>query len=90
MLVVEAEVGRPMGDQRVKLREAVVIEQQCQAFAGGQLAAPVLLLDAVLASAELRLLTQLPEVRKLVSRRHGASSAQVVGPAGIEPATRRL
>ena len=79
-----------MRDEGIQLHERILVEQQLDPFTRGELVAFVLLRDPLLAAAEPRFLAQPLEVRELVSRRHGASSALVVGPAGIEPATRRL
>ena len=51
-LAVETEVGRAMSHERVELDERIRVEQQLQALARRQLAAFVLLLDALLAAAE--------------------------------------
>ena len=75
-----------MRDERVELDERARVEQQLESFARGQLAARVLLLDALLATAELRLGAHRHQpLEPLLVRRHGISSRRcstaVVSPA---------
>src|SRR4029079_5438218 len=79
-LLVEAEVGGPMRDERIQLDERSLIEEEVDPFARGQLVAIVLLADAILTAAESRLLAEPSEVRKLVGRRHGGVLRAGVGP----------
>ena len=58
-LPVGAELGRAMDDQRFQLGEAALVEEDVEAFAGGQLSPRVLRLDALAAAAEKRLFLEL-------------------------------
>ena len=46
-LLLQPEIGGPVGDEAVELHEAALIEQQIEPFARGELALLVLLRDAV-------------------------------------------
>ena len=54
LVLLHAELGRAVLDEHVEFLERSLVEQQLDALAGGQLAAGVLRLDALLAAAELR------------------------------------
>jgi hypothetical protein len=54
LLVLHAEVGAAVGDEPVDLDEAPRVEEQVDALARRELAALVLLLDALGAAAEER------------------------------------
>ena len=54
-LLVETEVGRTMGHERIELHERARIEQQVQSLTRRQLAARMLLVDPLLTAAESRL-----------------------------------
>ena len=72
VLPVEAELGRPMGDERVELDERARVEQQVEPFAGRELAPGVLALDPDRSPAEEGLLAHLPEsLDACLIRRHG-------------------
>ena len=55
LLLLHAEVGAAMLDEGVELLEGVLVHQQLDALAGGQLAALVLRVDARLPAAEARI-----------------------------------
>ena len=61
-LLVDAEVGGAVQDQRVELLEGARVDEQVDALAGGELAAVVLRLDAPLAAAEGCLLLAVAQV----------------------------
>ena len=91
-LLVDAEVGGPMRHERIQLHEAAFVEQQLDALARRQLAAFVLLLDALLAAAELRLFAQLCQCASLsavdkgvLRERWWAQQGSNLRPAGYEP-----
>ena len=63
MLLVEAELGRAVDDERVDLLEGAGVEQDVDALAGGELAALVLRFDALQAAAEAGLILHLEELR---------------------------
>ena len=50
--LVHAEIGRAVLDEHVELLEGVLVHQELDALARGQLAAPVLRIDARLPAAE--------------------------------------
>ena len=50
--LLHAEIGRAVLDEHVELLEGAPVEQKLDALAGGELAAAVLRLDALLAAAE--------------------------------------
>ncbi len=54
-VLLHAEFGGAVFDEHVELLERALVEQEFDALAGGQLAALVLRLDALLPAAELRL-----------------------------------
>ena len=54
-LLLHAEVGAPVRDELVELVEGSGVREQIEAFARGELSALVLLLDALVAAAALRL-----------------------------------
>ena len=64
-LAVQAEIGCAMSHERVELDERIRVEQQLQPLARRQLAALVLLVDALLAAAEQTLGAHLIEPREL-------------------------
>ena len=53
--LVHAEIGRAVLDEHVELLERVLVHQEFDALARGQLAAPVLRIDALLPAAEPRI-----------------------------------
>ena len=53
LVLLHAEFGRAVLDEHVELLERALVEQKLDALAGGQFAAGVLRLDALLAAAEL-------------------------------------
>src|SRR5690606_37319222 len=61
-VLVEAELGAAVADERAELLEGVRVEEEVEALAGGELAFLVLLRDAGLAAAELRFRASPPEV----------------------------
>src|SRR5581483_11821701 len=61
VLLVEAELGRAVDHELVHLLERAGVEQDVEAFAGGELAALVLRFDAPGAAAQARLLLHLQE-----------------------------
>ena len=54
LVLLHAEIGRAVLDEHVELLEGILVEEDLDALAGGQLAALVLRLDALLAAAEPR------------------------------------
>jgi hypothetical protein len=64
----EAELADVVGGQRAELLERALVEQQRQPLARGELAARVLLLDALLAAAEHRPRAQLAQRLQLSAR----------------------
>ena len=64
-LSLEAEVRCAMSDERVELDERIGVEQQLESFACGELAALVLLVDALLATAKEALGAHLLETREI-------------------------
>ena len=64
LVVAQAEVGRPVGDQLVDLDEAAGVAHQVDALARGQLAGLVLARDALRAARARRLLLQRFELRQ--------------------------
>ena len=71
-LLGKPEVSRPMRHEGIQLDERPGVEQQIEAFASGQLAGSMLLLDALGSAAELRLGAHLVEpIQPFFIRRHG-------------------
>ena len=69
-LLVQSKVGGPMRDEGIELNERVLVEEQLEPFACRQLVPLVLLRYPLSAAAQLRLVTELSEVRELIGRRH--------------------
>ena len=61
-VLVEAELGAAVADERAELLEGVGVEEEVEALAGGELAFLVLLRDAGFAAAKLSLGAPPPEV----------------------------
>ena len=70
LLLLEAEVGRPVRDEPVELDEAAFVEQEVEPLARGELALGVLRLDARGAAALLRLGAAALEEVELVAHGH--------------------
>jgi hypothetical protein len=68
MFVGQPKVGGAMRHQGIELGERSLVEEQLEALARGQLAAPVLLLDALLSAPESCLGPQPLQARNLVGR----------------------
>ena len=62
LLLLHAEVDRAVLDEHVELLERILVHEQFDALAGGELAALVLRLDARLAAAEPRRLAAVFEL----------------------------
>ena len=87
--VAEAKVGDAVGDEGVQLVEGAFVHQAFQPLASGELAPPVLLVNAVLPAAQPRLAAQGIQFFQLLVnlpllRRHVGSPV-----AGMTPARRR-
>ena len=78
VLLVEPELGRPMGDERVELDERAGIEQEVESLARGQLAPGVLSFDPDGSPAEQRLGAHpLEPAQSLFIRRHRGGTLPV-------------
>ena len=80
-LLLEAEVRGAVRHELIDLDERSRVQQQVHALARGQLAAPVLLVDAFLTASEHRLLAQRPEVLDLLAiGRHAVALLSIPTP----------
>ena len=70
-LLPDAELGGPMRDECIELDEASGVEEQVEPLARGQLAALVLLFDALFAAAQHRLGTHAAQPFGPFVDRHG-------------------
>ena len=95
-LLVEAEVGGAMRDERIDLGEAVVVEQELESFAGRELAARVLLFEPLRSPAQSRIAAHRGQPFELVGSRHARTPSSMhrvvwarqesnLRPSGYEP-----
>src|SRR5690606_19286003 len=70
LLVLDAEIGGPVDDEAVQLDQRALVERHSEALAGSELAACVLLFDAVIPSALLCIPAKLLELLQSPSHRH--------------------
>ena len=68
---LEPEVGRPVRHEPVELHEAAFVEENVEAFAGGELAFVVLRLDSRRSAALLGFGASLIEQLQLIAHGHG-------------------